>query len=167
MTSISFTTVDEVGSLFNMLLATDATVSESKSPMDMAGPNVIAVYANDDGSAVSLCVCNVALANYIGAALSMLPPPAAQENAKKGTVPDNVFANLNEVFNICVNLTKCSDASRLSLRDVFGPADPIPEDVEAILSSPAVRFDVEVDVERYGIGSMALCALAESPVSSA
>ncbi len=167
MTSFSFTAVDDVGSLLNMLLATGASVKETDSPMDMKAKKVIAVYATDDGSAVSLCVCNVALANYIGAGLSMLPPPAAQENAKKGTVPDNVFANLNEVFNICVNLTHCDDASRLSLRDVFAPTDQIPEDVEAILSSPAVRLDVEVDVDRYGLGLMSLCALAESPVSSA
>ncbi len=167
MSSYSLAPSKELTRLLEMMLGTGVSAKSADAPIKPDSPQVVGVYAADDGSIVSLCVVDLTLANYIGAALSMIPPGAAQDNAKAGNLPDNAFSNLQEILNVCVNLTKVSDATRVSFRNAIRPGEQIPDDVNAVLSSSENRVDVEVEIDRYGAGLMALCALSESPVPAA
>ena len=167
MSSFSIAPIDELTSLLEMMLGTDVAAKAVESPMSADSSKVVGVYAADDGTVVSACAVDITLANYIGAALSMIPPGAAQDNASAGTLPDNALDNLEEIFNVSVNLTKVSDSAHVSFRNAIRPGDEMPEDVAAILSSATNRVDVEIEIQRYGAGLMALCALSEAAVPAA
>ena len=164
MSSFSLAPIKEVARLLEMMLGTGVSAKSVDAPMSPDASKVVGVYAADDGSIVSLCVVDLTLANYIGAALSMIPPGAAQDNVKEGALPENALNNLQEILNVCVNLTRVADATHVSFRNAIPPGEAIPEDVIALLSSQENRVDVEVEIDRYGAGMMALCALSESAV---
>ncbi|MCP4170787.1 MAG: hypothetical protein GY758_08465 [Fuerstiella sp.] len=167
MSSVSIASIDELTSLLELMLGTDVSAKAVESPMEADSSKVVGVYASDDGTVVSAYAVDLTLANYIGAAFSMIPPGAAQDNASVGTLPDNAFDNLGEILNVSVNLTKVSDSGHVSFRNAIHPEDEIPDDVAAILSSEANRLDVKIEIQRYGAGLMTLCALSESAVPAA
>jgi len=150
----------EVSALLNTLLATDVTARELPEPGAVNEPQFIAVYANDAGAAVAVCSCSLPLAMYVGAALSMIPPRVAIENAEKGVSSNEIVSNLHEVFNICVNLAQSLGTGRLTLREVVAAGEQICAEVQAILDTQTDRLVFEVEVDKYGTGIMALQRLS-------
>ena len=150
----------QVSALLNTLLATDVTARELRQPATANEPQFIAVYTNNDGAAVGACSCSLPLAMYVGAALSMIPPRFAIENAEQGVTSNEIVSNLYEVFNVCVNLAKSLGAGRLTLREVIAPGETITAEVQAVLDSETDRLDFEINVDKYGTGVMSLQRLS-------
>ncbi|MCX7421908.1 MAG: hypothetical protein NT013_20495 [Planctomycetia bacterium] len=150
-------TLNDVNGLFTMLFGHDTTCKQGKAPLPPDACAIVAIYNDKDGAAKRLLTCDLAFANSAGAALSMIPPGAAADATKAGSVPDNILANLHEVMNIAVNLFTETFDGRLELASVSRASELSPE-TKAALSSKE-RSTVDVAIPRYVAGRVGLVAV--------
>ena len=142
--------IDAIKELLGGLLG-DGTVVRPGPAARKAEPAVVADYVNDEGVAQARLICDLSLANSAGAALTMIPPPVAQEAIKKQEVPETILVNLQEILNICVNVFAGNEQQHLKLgrAQFVRPGQPgFP--AAAVPSSAAF----EVQVPRYGQGTL-------------
>ncbi len=140
-----------------MLFGNDTNCKPGKAPLPPDACAIVAAYHDNTGATKRLLTCDLAFANSAGAALSMIPPGAANDAIKSGQVPDNILANLHEVMNIAVNLFIDSFGSRLELASVSRISELSPE-AKAALSSKE-RTSVDVAIPRYTSGRVGLIAV--------
>jgi hypothetical protein len=145
---------DSVTHLLKGLLAADVTVRRQTKPIQFAGPVAVAVYVAEDETPSAFLVCDLAAANYLGAALSLILPAVVTEGIKKQTIDSFALENLREVLNVAVNLFTHPRSRRLRLLDLFvsSKVRPLPGEVHAALRHASARLDLEVNVSRYGRG---------------
>ncbi len=142
----------EIREILGQLLPTDVQITETETKL--SGPRTIAVYSDVEGQAQSICVCDVACANFLGAALTLISPAVATEDAESGKIGDAALDNLREALNVCVGLF--STAARISLSDVSVGDEKKQAEVETVGGGVGDTKTVEVDIERYGKGIMSL-----------
>ena len=148
-----------VSQTLSNLLGRDVGVKRASAPL-VPGPRApvtVATFVNADGAAQVLCVCDVAAAASVGAALSMIPPALANECVKKGVLDPGVRENLHEVMNVGAAMLSGS-GTRLALRDLFVPPDALPAEIKQFLARPPARADFELTVSGYPPGKMAIVA---------
>lgn len=149
---------NEVVNLLSGLLGDGVVVKDRPKPIDTQGPCVVAIYQNDSSSPRRALACDLRFANSAGAALSMISPGVAADATKAGEVPENIRSNLHEVFNICVNIFAGSHREHLTLGSVLTPENKPAEETQMLTKATgAISFDI--DVPRYGAGSISLLAL--------
>jgi hypothetical protein len=124
---------------------------------DIAPPSGswIGLYVADDGRPVAACAADVALAANSSAALSMLPPAAAKDAAESKVLTDVMIANLHEIMNICSRLLMSHSSAHLKLARVY-PSRAMPPELTALLGAARGRRDFELDVPKYGTGTLAV-----------
>jgi hypothetical protein len=115
----------------------------------------IGLYVADDGRPVAACAADVALAANSSAALSMLPPATAKDAAKSKELTEVMIANLHEIMNICSRLLMSDSSAHLKLARVY-PSNAMPTELTALLSAARGRGDFELNVPRYGTGTLAV-----------
>lgn len=127
-------------------------------PCDVAG-SMSAFYLNEAGTEGIVCICDVPLVNYTGAALALIPVSIAQDGAKRHELPDAMIENFFEILNILGAVLNQVCPEHVRLVDVKYPGDPLPEPVAALIRGCERRHDLLVDIEDYGKGSMTLLHL--------
>lgn len=129
MCNNSLPTLNTVENLIHCLLGENVNVEASDPGPDMTKPHVVASYVDDGDVVQRVFICDLALANSMGAAMSMFPGGVADEATKAGVVGDNIQSNLGEVLNICVNLFTENATDRLTFSNlkVCTPQDPAPQ----------------------------------------
>lgn len=134
--------------LLQCLFGDKVEVRSSAPAPDLSKPYVVASYVDDAGIVRRILVCELALANSMGAAMSMIPACVASEATKEGIIADNIHGNLSEVLNICVNLFTDGQVCRLAFSKlrVCSPNDPMP----AITAS----LKYALNIPRYAGGSL-------------
>jgi len=148
MCSNPLPTLNTVEKLIQCLLGNQVQTKASAPGPDLTKPHVVASYVDDSNAVRRVLVCELALANSMGAAMSMIPAGVANEATKAGIVAENIEGNLSEVLNICVNLFTENAPDRLTFSNLklCSSKDP----------APAVRESVKyaIDIPRYVGGSM-------------
>lgn len=144
----------EVEDLLASLLGDDILVKPCEDAVTADGKVVRALYVNDQGSREKLVCCDLPFANGVGAALTRIPPREVQQACSAGEVPGNIYENLYEVLNICVNMFPAD--SHVVLGDVYKPG----QNEDEIKVGESVTY--EVDIPRYGLGKIGLAVLAEA-----
>ncbi len=123
-------------------------VTESKEPPSPA--NSVAEYVDANGSLVGYVTVDLAGGCRLGAALTQIPAGRVDEAIGEGIIPDSLSENLDEVFNICVNLIHAADGERMVLGHSLHGADA----TEAIAKVAAVddedKAEYVIDIARYG-----------------
>ena len=114
----------------------------------------IAEFRNDNGETVGYLACDLATGCRLAAGLTCIPPNAADDAASSGTIPDNLAQNLDEIFNICVNLIRGDGTQHVALHEVVhgSDADSFAAHQHAIETGETQVFGFEI--ERYGIGRL-------------
>ena len=97
----------------------------------------------------------MAAAGYLGAALSLLPKPVADEAIKKGTLDAGLLENFQEVANICSSLFTEYVGNRVYLKTVIAKVVSPPADYKMFLQS-ALRTDLMIEVPSYGSGPVSI-----------
>lgn len=89
---------------------------------------VVATYVDHTIAVRRVLICDLALANSMGAAMSMIPAGVARDATKSGNIGEHILGNLREILNICVNLFTGRFADRLTFSElrVCAPGDPLP-----------------------------------------
>ena len=146
----------EVCILLSEILGRKVT-SKKIAPYPFASParRIVAVYEADDGSPVSICVCDVALASYAGAALAMIPVGVAKESLAAGQCEASLLENFAEILNICTQWFQ-GHSQHVSPPKLYSSRPEIPAHVAAVLSAPKSRVDAEIAIPGYGSGQLSI-----------
>jgi hypothetical protein len=116
---------------------------------------VIAAYTDSNEQVVGLMLCSISAAAYLGAALSLLPKPVAEDAIKKNALDEALLENFKEVANICTSLFAEQLGGRAHMQAVINKATTIPANYKAFTTSPH-RVDVSIEVPNYGPGVISL-----------
>lgn len=136
---------EEVASILSMI-----TQSCDVSDGDATDYAFAAEFVDSEGSVVSLCLSDLPLSAAMGAALSMIPPAAAEEMVSDGELTEMAEANLYEVMNMFSTLFMSDRTPHLKLTEVMPLADCTHLDA----SSTFETSNFSVDVGAYGKGSL-------------
>ncbi len=116
---------------------------------------VFVVYVDDDGRPATVCACDVDLACYAGAALSMIPGSVARESVLALTVPENLRENFAEVANILAGVFNGAGLPHVRLAGVWTRRSELPEGVVDVAET-GEGPDLEVSIEGYGTGHVSI-----------
>lgn len=121
---------------------------------------VVAEYQLDDGSLVGYAICDLPFAVRTGAALTLIPPGAAEDAIKAHALEDTVSENFREVLNVMARFFDRGGNSRVHLGLVHLPGENMGAAFAMQIAKPAARMDASVDVGGYGKGTLMLLSLA-------
>ena len=122
-------------------------------------PMVLALFRDEQGKVREVVTCDIMLAAYIGAALALLPSDVDLQVIKEQKLPDNLLDNFREVLNVVGGtLFNSSDTPQLILDEVITVPQRLPAELKPILTRPGNWLFVDVNLEDYGDGKMAVLA---------
>lgn len=139
---------DLLGDLLGRGVATDKV---SALALEDA-PALVAEFVTDDDATACVCLLDEAFAVRVGAALVMVPSGVAEEDLRKGELPDHHVESVREVVNVFGRLLNGASTPHVRLLDVHRWPTELPSGVDALLAEPAYRRDFVVMVEGYGEG---------------
>ena len=146
--------IDQVTSILDGLFECEACARPAESETETTN-NVVAIYTRVDNNDKFAITCDLSLANSLGAALTRIPPAAANEAIAEETVPENIGDNLYEVLNICSSILAELEGSRVVLDDMFLPGS-LDENVNKRLDSSDVITEFDYELERYTPGRISI-----------
>lgn len=112
--------------------------------------------SSPDAPYAATCSVDLGFAAFSGAALSMIPADAAKDCIKANELEEMIQDNFAEVLNVFSRLFGDQDNKRILLTDKFFPPDAVPSDVSQSVSAGSAKLDIEVDIDGYGKGLVAL-----------
>jgi hypothetical protein len=148
---------EAVQKLFAGLLGRRVAVRASQ-PLRLKSrdPKTVAEYVTDQGCVKALCVCDMDLACYSGAALSMIPSGVALQGIRRHELEENLSDNFREIMNVLASLLNVAGSPHLLFHSLSLPRQEVSEEVKALLSEPPTRIDLEIEIEGYGSGRATL-----------
>lgn len=118
----------------------------------------LAVFIDDANKKTALCLCDVPLTCAMGACLTMIPPAvakdAAKEAAKSCDIPEMIFDNAKEIFNISSSIFNVRGSPHLRLGPVFKIPPVPPADILALIGKAGERVDFKITIPNYDSGLM-------------
>ncbi|MBX7148497.1 hypothetical protein K1X76_05380 [bacterium] len=149
----------EVSAMLADLIGKDAPTKTSAAWTPPAGgPLTVATYTNNAGELGAVCICDLSVGGSIGAILTRIPASLVNEGIKAGKLADNLMENLKEVLNIFSSIINKSPHPHLALKEVLSVPPALPDAVNAIVSKPVTRLDLEVSVPGYNKGLISFFA---------
>ena len=147
-------TADAITKLISSLVGKNVTVKAGPVLKQPPRGGVVAVCVDDAKNVVAVIVTDVQLAAATGAALAMIPPAAAQDAARTGSLPPNIADNCHEVANVMCSLLTASGGRGVRLGDF--DTSGVPASAEPVLGGAGARLDLEVEIRGYGKGQLAI-----------
>lgn len=149
---------DAVARLFNDLLGRRVIAKKSavKQAVTPRSPGVFALYGPTDEQTDGIVFCDVALASFSGAALSLIPAATVQPSVRAGKMADGTFENFSEVMNIARGWFDTPGQPPVKLRRCVASPCELPKDLIAMILKPAERLDLDLEIDGYGAGKMLL-----------
>jgi hypothetical protein len=149
---------DAVARLFNDLLGRRVVAKKSavKHAVTPRSPGVFGLFGQSDEQIDFVVFCDVALASYSGAALSLIPAPTVQPSVRAGKLADGTFENFAEVMNIARGWFDTPGQPPVKMRRCIPSPCDLPKDLIALLLKPAERLDLDIEIDGYGAGKMLL-----------
>lgn len=147
-------TADAIAKLIASLVGKSVTAKSAPILKQPPSGGAVGVCVDDSASVAAVIVADVALAAAAGAALAMIPPAAVQDAVRAGSLPANMADNFREVANIMCSVLTASGGRGVRLAD-FAVAG-VPPAAEAVLGGTGGRLDLDVEVQGYGKGRLAI-----------
>lgn len=107
---------------------------------------------------IAMCAADLRLAAYTGAALSMIPPDAAQEQVDAGALEETLAENFAEVLNVLARVFVVPESHRVTLLSSIFPPAGVPATLEGVPPAQVKRADFELTLDGYGSGLLTLWA---------
>ena len=154
--STATSTYEQVSTTLDSLWDRDAFSKVLAEQKAIADPKVIATFGNEEGTLCFAMECELAVANSIGAALTMIPAGGAEDATAEGEVPSNIADNLGEVFNICSSSFAKLEHGRIVFKQTWLPGQELDDDTKSFLDSAKtfVQFNYEIDGYQAGVVSI-------------
>jgi len=132
-------------------------------PLASAARRIVAAFEAEDASSMSVCVFDLALVAYAGAALAMIPAGNAKEQVAAGHCEGVLLENFTEILNICRQVFQGPGRHILSPR-LYLTKQEIPPHIAQALSAPKTRVDAEINIPGYGCGQLSIVNAIMLPV---
>ena len=147
-----------VKDLFEELLGRPVTVGigEPFRNPDVQDKPLVSTYVDDGMNLHAVVGMDLPLAAYAGAALGLIPSGGAQACIEDKELSANMADNVTEVCNILSSLLNHEGLPRLRMHHTFLPGVPAPADTLGHLQAIGRRLDLNVEVQGYGQGRMAI-----------
>ena len=140
-------TNDDVKEMLSMIFGEGLTVTAHDGD---AEASYVAIYVDEDNNPGAAILCDAGFAASAGAALSMLPPGAAEDAAKAKELTDTMRENLYEVMNICTRLLIGESTPHLRLTEL---SDRAATNADTSIKD-ASKVSHEVNIPQYGAGTL-------------
>lgn len=128
---------------------------------------VVAEYSEPTGELRYLVAIDYALANGLGAALTVIPPAVAKESADKHIIPDNIRENLQEVLNVCTSLFSVGMSGHHIAISGLYEKDATPDNIKEALKTAEDSESFNLDIPRYQAGTMTVYRMPHEDEGSA
>jgi|GEM_PF-605885 len=153
----------EVGNMFRILMGrTVSAKTRPGSPSTVSGTDQVAVYVDDQGEIMAICLCSVGLAAAVGAALSMLSPQMADEASARSELPETMRENHYEVMNISARFFNSPYSPHVRLQAVHQVDQGLPAPLRTALGRLGAWSQLDIEVEDYGTGTMLLAHIGQT-----
>ncbi len=151
---------ETVASVLSDLLGKEVTVNLGKPfALRPGSPIIFSLFRDDTERAATVMTCDLLLAAFTAAALALLPSGVEQEVMRIRKLPDDLFENFREVVNIVGGtLFNSPTTPHLVLADVLTSPASLPMELKPLLTNPANWLFIDLKIEDYGDGKMALLA---------
>lgn len=136
-----------------ILLGRNVAVEAAPFPAGGHEPTAVAVYESTQGNIAGVCLCDIGLVHYAGAALCLIP---AGSRLKAAELDWALADNFHEVLNICAQLFAGPDERRIRLRSALFGKDVRASQTEDLIAALPWRLDVTVSIAGYGTGHMSV-----------
>lgn len=147
----------EVGTMLRLLMGRGVMVEALSSPVSqVAGTDQLAVYVDDDGVILAVCLCSLSLAAAAGSALSMLPPALVGEAMARSELLDGIQENHHEVMSICSRFFNSPYSPHVRLGGVVQVDQGLSGELRRALVGLGAWCQLQIRVEDYGKGTMLL-----------
>ncbi|MBN2343072.1 MAG: hypothetical protein JXX29_03550 [Deltaproteobacteria bacterium] len=149
---------EDVAELFSGLVDADVDVSiNDDKPIKSKRFAVVGEYQNDSGAPVLLMVADVALVNFLGSALVMLPKDEAENANKNGTISDEIQESFQEICNISSSLINDAGNQHVRFEKMYVVKNQaLPNSITQIIDNHSAKTDFTVSIPGYGSGRLAL-----------
>ncbi|WP_230684860.1 hypothetical protein [Cellulomonas sp. JZ18] len=150
----------DVRDLLENLLGREVVVTTGGDMVDPEAPGgaLVGLFVDRLLHLRAMILMDLALAAYVGAAIGLVPRPAAEDAAAGGLSP-NLEENAREVINVASSLLNGPDVPHVRLDSVYAPGEPLPADVVPWVKAYVRRTDLRVEVSGYGRGGWSLLVL--------
>ncbi len=138
----------ELNESLEMILGESAKIAEGAALATNSASHA-AEFVNRQDEVVAYCLCDLPLAAGLGAALSMVPPGAAEDMVSDGSLTEMATANLYEVMNIFSALYMDDSTGHLKLTVVNAA-----NDTTMTLEGDTQEVTFDLDTGRYGKGKV-------------
>ncbi len=145
----------DLAELLTSLVGEDVEVTKIDSaPLGQEDFIAVGDFIGDDSTLLDICALDAALANWLGAALAMIPKAAVEKDVKARRLSsDEIKENIQEIFNISISMFNKPDAPHHRFNQLYTPfSKSLPNEVQALVDNPVVRADFQVEVPKYGSG---------------
>lgn len=143
------------GLLSNLLGRKVTSAKAAPLPLGRRGPRITAVYMENEDTVISICVCDLALAAYAGAALLMVPVGTAKECIYSGKCSAELLENVAEILNICRQCFE-SPGHHVCAEQLYATPESVPAPIAAVIATPHHRLDLEITIAGYGSGRLSI-----------
>ncbi|TFH70702.1 hypothetical protein [Cellulomonas sp. HD19AZ1] len=107
----------------------------------------------------AICLMDVPLSAYVGAAIGLVPAPTAQESAVSLMLEDFLEENAREVLNVVASLMNSEGTPHVRLDAVCSPREALPHDAKPWVRAYVRRLDLDLTVDGYGSGGFSLLVI--------
>ena len=137
------------------MIVGNGVIAKEEGDLDLSGSSHFAIYVNREDETVAYALCDLPVAAALGAALSMVPPGAAEDMVQSKELTEAATLNLYEVMNIFSALYMDDDTDHLRLTEVKPANDPSYAELSETKSTTYT-----IDVGRYGKGLVHFISVA-------
>lgn len=143
----------EVSEILTSLIGEKIEVSKAKNEIDVDDIAVVGIYKDETGRILSLVGTDIALANWLGAALAMIPKEVAKKDIESQTISDETRENTQEIFNINTSVLNGPGLPHHKFVKLYNCFDnEQPAEANALMNDPVARVDFTAEVPGYGAG---------------
>lgn len=148
----------DVRELLEGLLGRDVDVRTGAPMVDPAagGGALVGVYVDRLLRLRAVCLFDLPLAAYAGAAIGLVPAPVARESAESDVLDPTLEENARELLNVAASLLNGDEVPHVRLDGVYSPREALPADVAQWVKAYVRRTDLDVTVSGYGTGGFSL-----------
>lgn len=151
----------DVRDLLEGLLGREVQVRTGGTMVDptVGGGALVGLYVDRLLSLKAICLMDVPLAAYVGAAIGLVPARVAEECAVAETLEPALEENAGEVLNVLASSMNAEGAPHVRLDAIYPPQEALPHDAAPWVRAYVRRTDLDVDVSGYGTGRFSLLVL--------
>jgi len=143
--------------LFRGLLNRDVTGVKIPAFVPAAADTCLAaVYQGNDGATLAVCVCDLDLVSYAGAALVLVQPPVAKEVIATRKLDPGLTENFQEILNICATLLTGADIPHVKLGPSYVNRSDWPDEVVKFVAPARSSAAMKITIAGYGAGRIGI-----------